>query len=138
MKKKWSGTEDWAKHCNAFQKAFHGGEFTGGACKRLLSKKSQEYLSENLPLKFLPFHDVISTFGKVVESCYGYKLAPSYKEDIDSFKAAYRKLKVNDTTKIHIVIEHLKEFIEKSSKLLDQKTGLAIYTGLSSDYPLLL
>ena len=128
----WDGAEGWARHCNAFQRGYHGGEFTGGACKRLLSKKSQDYLSLNVPAEYLTFHRVICTLDKVVKSCYGYKLASTYKQDIASFKAAYRMLKVNDTTKIHIVVEHLAEFIELSSKEFGQKTGLAPYTGLFS------
>ena len=100
MKKVWNGTEDWAKHCKAYQKGYHGGEFTGGACKRLLSKKSQEYLSENVPLKCYAYIDAISTFEKVVQSCYGWKLSPTYKEDIAAFAAAHKKLKINETTKI--------------------------------------
>ena len=132
----WQGTEEWAKHCKAFQKSFHGGEFTGGGCKRLLSDKSVEYLTDNLPIKYLPFVDVLSTFGKVVKSCYSYKLADSYKEDIAAFSSAYRKLKINDTTKIHIVSEHLEEFIEKAADLLGYKCGLAPFTGLLIDFTL--
>ena len=97
-----------------------------------MSKKSRDYLSENVPLTCLSYVDVISTFENVVKSCYGWKLSPSYKADIAAFGAAYRKLKVNDTTKIHIVIEHLPEFIEKSADVLGQKTGLALYTGIFS------
>ena len=121
--------EEWAKHCNAFQHSYHGGEFTGNGCKRLLSEKSVEYLKDHLPIKFLQFVDVISTFDKLRKSCYGYKLGPTYKEDIAAFSSAYRKLKINDTTKVHIVIEHLEEFIEKAADVLGQKSGLAPYTG---------
>ena len=137
LHKVWNGAEGWARHCNAFQRGYHGGEFTGGGCKRLLSKKSQDYLSLHVPIECLPFHRVICTFQKVVESCYSYKLASTYEQDIAAFKAAYRKLNVNDTTKIHIVVEHLSEFIEKVSDVLGQKSGLAPYTG-SLNYSTLL
>ena len=100
-------------------------------------KKNLDYLFEKMPLEFFPFYDAFSAFAKVVKSCYGYKLSRTYKEDITSFASAYRQLNINDTTKIHIVTEHLVEFIEKSSKLLGKKTGLAVYTGLLSDFTLL-
>ena len=136
LKKLWIDAEDWAKYANAYQQAYHGGDFTGNGCKRLLSKKSLDYLSDNVPIKYLPFVEVLSAFGKVVKSCYGYKLASSYKEDIASFASAYRKLKVNDTTKIHIVTEHLEEFIQMASNVLGQETGLAPFTGLLTDFTL--
>ena len=91
-------------------------------------------MSENLPIKFLPYIDVLSTFGKVVQSCYGYKLGESYKSDISAFGSAYRKLKINDTTKVHIVTEHLEEFIDKAADVLGKKCGLAIFTGLLNDF----
>ena len=101
-------------------------------------KKNIDYLAKNIPDECLPFLHAISAFQKVVASCYGYKLASTYKEDIASFKAAYRKLHVNDTTKIHIVVEHLTEFIEMSSNVLGKKSGLAPYTGLIIDLITLL
>ena len=130
LNKVWSGAQDWAKHSNAFQKAYHGGEFTGNGCKRLLSQKSRDYLSLHVPIEYYPFVNALTTFEKLVKSCYGYKLASTYKADIASFASAYRKLNINDTTKIHIVTEHLVEFIERAADLLGHESGLAPFTGL--------
>ena len=51
----------------------------------------------------------------VRKSCLGQDILTSYKEDIAKFKEAYLKLKINITTKAHIVFEHIVEFFERKN-----------------------
>ena len=97
----WSeGANDWAKRCHAFKEGLHGGEFNGNSCMRLLHKESIEMLESLIPSEHTSYVQAFRTFGKVVDSCYGYFVRPSFREDIEEFKESYLRLDVSVTVKV--------------------------------------
>ena len=66
--------------------------------------------------------EMLLKFRKVVDSCFGMELATSFREDIDVFNASVPSLmdycnttfniKLEPTWKVHILVVHLKVFLE--------------------------
>jgi hypothetical protein len=107
----------------------HGGEFNGNACRHLLRQKSLDKLETMLPREHGMFLAALRSFDKVVHSCYGFVLAPLFREHIEEFREIYLQLGMRVTPKIHIIVAHLIYFIEKTSIANDGKrSGLAMYS----------
>ena len=96
----WPGVGGWAKSCHAFKEGLHGGEFNGNSCMRLLHEDSTDKLETIIPSEHSAYVYAFRTFGKVVQSCYGYFVMPSFREDIESFKESYLKLDISVTVKV--------------------------------------
>ena len=65
----------------------------------------------------------------VVEACYGYKLDANFVENIKLFKAAYMRLQINVTPKVHAVFYHIEEFCTRNQFGL----GLGPYSEQTSE-----
>lgn len=89
---------------------YHGGEFIGGDCRKLLD--SVDDLASICPLQLLPFVRVLRDFRHVVTSCFGMNLQPDFKEKISAFAASYSLLGISTTPKVHIIIAHVADFCE--------------------------
>ena len=99
----WSeGANDWAKRCHAFKEGLHGGEFNGNSCMRLLREESIKMLESLIPSEHTSYVHAFCTFGKVVESCFGYFVLPSFREDIEDFKESYLRLDISVTVKVKL------------------------------------
>ena len=94
------GSATWAKSCHAYKEGLHGGEFNGNSCMRLLLDKSITLLETMIPPDHSAYVDAFRTFGAVVESCYGYYVLPTFREDIEKFKESYLKLDISVTVKV--------------------------------------
>ena len=92
--------EVWAKKCHAFKDGYHGGEFNGNSCMRLLDPESVKLLETMIPTEHAAYIDAFRTFGMVVQSSYGYYVLPSFREDIAKFKESYLKLDISVTVKV--------------------------------------
>ena len=99
----WPAANDWAKSCHAFKQGLHGGEFNGNSCMRLLHEDSLDKLETLLPPEYLPYVEAFHTFQRVVKSCYGYAVLPSFRADIERFKKSYLKLDISVTVKVEIM-----------------------------------
>lgn len=67
---------------------------------------------------------------QVVNTCYGVRLEPNFKETIDQFADAYKELNINVTPKVHAVFHHVKEFCDLTNTGLGQwseQTGEAVH-----------
>ena len=99
----WSlGANDWAKRCHAFKEGLHGGEFNGNSCMRLLREESIKMLESLIPSEHTSYVHAFRTFGKVVESCFGYFVLPSFREDIEEYKESYLRLDISVTVKVKL------------------------------------
>ena len=96
----WPGEIDtWAKACHAFKAGLHGGEFNGNSCMRLLHPDSVNMLESMIPIEHAAYVDAFRAFDKVVQSCYGYYVLPSFRKDIEKFKETYLRLDISVTIK---------------------------------------
>ena len=106
LKELWpEGSEAWAKRCHAYKEGLHGGEFNGNSCMRLLETDSVNLLSTLIPDDHLAFVDAFRSFSKVVQSCYGYYVLPSFRKDIEKFKESYLKLDISVTVKVRLNLD---------------------------------
>lgn len=94
------GIDAWAKGCHAFKEGLHGGEFNGNSCMRLLEPESVKMLENMIPTPHAAYVDAFQAFGQVVQSCFGYYVLPSFREDIEKFKECYLKLDISVTVKV--------------------------------------
>ena len=68
---------------------------------------------ETLPAEHYDYYLAFNSFNDVVESCFGNELYPGYEECIAKFEAAYTKLGLAVTPKVHLLTEHAIEDIEE-------------------------
>jgi hypothetical protein len=85
-----------------------GGEINGNGSRLLLRERSLSWLEAHLPAQLSQYAHVFRCLDRVVEGCYGYDLAHTFKEDIARFKQAYLELKISVTPKVHIIMEHIR------------------------------
>ena len=80
----------------------------------------REVLDDNLHI----FGDCMESLEKVRKACFGYSLDQNYKETIEDFKSDWMTLNfefgIPFTTKVHIICDHLEDFIERQKKPLGE------------------
>ena len=131
MEKVWNETDFWVSGCNAYKRGQDHGKLNGNGCSLLLQDNSLEHLNALLPENLSKFSVAFQTFAKVVKGCFTYKVSSTIKHDIEKFKEAYLKLNISVTPKVHIVFQHLYQFLADSnsntSKISDWN-GLGMYS----------
>ena len=50
---------------------------------------------------------------EAMEACFGFRLDSSYKEKVEHFATCYKNLNLSITTKVHVLVRHVPEFIDK-------------------------
>ena len=71
--------------------------------------------------------DVVRTlenFNNVVVACFGQELDPNFKTTIADSEQSYRSLGITVTPKVHVVFEHVAQFLEMKGL----KTGLGAWS----------
>jgi hypothetical protein len=114
---------------------YHGGGLDEGNFNLFL--KHLDYLAEGTPVKASPVFEMLQKFQVVKKSCFSKDLATSYSKDIDDFNISVQRLlnyaekelniKLQPTWKIHILVVHLKAFLD------EKKVGLGIYCEQTSE-----
>ena len=116
-------------------RGYQGGGLDGVNSNRFL--KHLDFLSTCVPPSASPIFQTLAKFKVVVESCFGIDLNPTYKEDIDEFNNEILSLITycdnelgiiwKPTWKIHILVAHLKPFLEI------KQVGLGIFCEQTSE-----
>ena len=121
---------NFMKAHNISWSSYQPGTFEGNQARKLL-KLSTELLSETegLPTtkigeKTADVARTLANFNKVVEACFGQDLDPSFRTTIKDFEKSYRSLGISVTPKVHVVFEHVAQFLE----LKGHKTGLGAWS----------
>ena len=71
------------------------------------------YLKEHNPgLQGAKYIKVLRDFNRVVHGCFGKSVSSTYKNDIKTFSESYRDLGIIVSVKVHMVEQHVEEFIE--------------------------
>ena len=116
LKKVFPSLDDWPKSLYIIKEDYHGQCFEGNECSRLL--EHLDMLQNMLPEELQPFYDCFVAFRDVMYACFGFTLDAAYHEKVTNFAACYEKLKLSITTKVHVLIRHVPEFIAKHQKPL--------------------
>ena len=114
---------------------YHGGGLDGVNSSNFL--KHLDFIFEPFPAELTPVHTMLTKFRKVVDSCFGMELSTTFKEDIDEFNNSVHfliehsnntlKIKLEPTWKIHILVVHLKPFLE------EKMTALGVFCEQTSE-----
>lgn len=64
--------------------------------------------------------DIMGATNRVVESCFGEKLATDYEKKIDHLKWLFVENGLKITPKLHILFEHVNQFLRGKTKGLGQ------------------
>ena len=114
---------------------YHGGGLDGGNSNLFL--KHLEFLSERTSNNVAPIFEMLMKFKVVVDGCFSLDLSNNYQQDIDDFISSvqslisyskeYLNLTLNPTWKVHILVTHLKLFLD------EKKVGLGIYCEQTSE-----
>ena len=110
---------NFLKVTNIVRQSHQGGQgLAGNQCNSLLNKVDKleaKMREQNLLVKGQQFIDAFHLFREVKESLVlGKKLLPDYKQKISDFAEAYRQLPgASWTPKIHILVRHVSEFLER-------------------------
>ena len=89
---------------------YHGGTYEGPDCQKILKNLSK--LHNALPDNLKKFAVALDRFSAVKSACFGMKLYPDWEEKIDRFAVAFRQLKIPESPKAHVLIQHVPQFIK--------------------------
>ena len=110
--------KDWSDLLCISRRHYHGGQFIGNHCSKLLESVGilEEMLLLNGAIVAIPYVETFRKFQKVKETCFGKDLHPDYKNAIKEFKSSYIGLGIPVSLKVHIVFDHIIPFCEKFDK----------------------
>ena len=126
MEREWTDALTWADSCHVSREALHGGQFNGNSCHALLNKL--DLLRSMCRLHCLKHLQCFEAFRQVVQSCYGHRLNPDYREHIQRFKKAYLDLGIGVTPKVHAVFYHIEDFCQMHNEGLARWSEQALET----------
>ena len=128
------GASKWSEDMGWFRQQYHGGEFVGNDCRKLISVESTSKLEElgvrHSNFDIPPFVKAFRALNEVKNSCFGNKLQPDFQEKLAKFKENVLDLKrfgVNVATKFHILFFHTHTWCEK------ENIGLGIVSEQASE-----
>ena len=114
---------------------YHGGGLDGGNSNLFLNHL--EFLSDRTSNNVAPIFEMLMKFKVVVDGCFSLDLSNNYQQDINDFISSvqslisyskeYLNLTLNPTWKVHILVTHLKLFLD------EKKVGLGIYCEQTSE-----
>merc|ERR1712115_181676 len=114
----------WASKALCKREPYHGGEFEGNQCKKLLD--NTQYLEDSFGnpqiFEMTPFINSLKSFNKIRVGCFNANyLAPNYKELVDQFRNDYMVLvenfNVSIPSKVHEVFCHVTDWYDRHPDL---------------------
>ena len=117
----WQNADEWPKMINIQQQPFHGGQFAGNECRKLLRNVDslQQLAEKHACFLAFPFIETLRKFDAIVHACFGNTLQQNYCELIEEFKASYLNLpNTSVTPKAHAVFFHVTQFIDRHNHSL--------------------
>ena len=86
-------------------------------CVDKLERDVKILLDFETAAKTLPFVQALRLLDRVVTSCFGQDLACEYEDCIKAFSHQYRTLGISVTPKIHIIEQHIVEFLKAKGEV---------------------
>ena len=113
----------WCKSNFIIRRGYHGGQFDGNNCKKILDRLDD--LEVKCPKSCLPLIELLRSFRPIVSGCFGNELDDHYRDLITEFRSKFVKTKayveslnmnlhLNVTWKVHVIIVHLPQFLDQS------------------------
>ena len=141
----WKGMEDVSEYhknaCHSFalkynctRESYHAKIFEGNESARLMDKITNDEISclVNLP-EIKPHIEAIRNFNTLRKKAFGQQLESGWKIALDKFNISYKNIpNITKPLKVHILLAHLQEFIEKYGKnkglgFYSEQTGEAVH-----------
>ena len=93
----------------------------GNECSKVLN--NLQSLADIIPAEFVAFYDCLKSLCDIVDGCFGcHSLDPCYSDLIQKFQSDFTNLQnafcVSETVKVHIICEHVKEYLDMEGKPL--------------------
>lgn len=118
MNEKWGSS-----NVSAFLARFHiqkdshqGKQLNGNNCVRLLQHLDD--LEKLIPRNLKPYVSALRDFDNVRKACFGMTLDPNFKHYIKKFGDAFENLGLSKFPKLHVLVDHVPEFIDRKQKPL--------------------
>ena len=100
---------------NIYRVSYHGQHRLGAnACNKLLKNLDSFELffhESSLGIPTTKYIKVLRDFEKIFHGCFGKSLSSTYVKDLEEFFTSYRNLRATIPLKVHIVEQHIIEFI---------------------------
>ena len=141
----WKGITDLSEHheevCHQFalkyncvRESYHGKTFEGNECTKLMSKIISGEDSSLTNLSNTEHHiEAIKKFNILRKQVFGLHLEAGWNQSLNDFMFAYKKIpNITKPLKVHILVAHLAEFIEKYGNnkglgFYSEQTGEAVH-----------
>lgn len=108
--------EEWPRSMGLVRQVQHN-DFNGNDCHRLINSTRKLRMIRKLRSKMKEislFAEAFECLRDVVHGCFGSNLDPSYAEDIQDFRKAFECLNLSLTPKLHILTQHLTQYIQRT------------------------
>lgn len=127
--------EDWAKRLSIHQSPHHGGQFAGNCCSKLLQHVDllQQMLQSSGGGAAMPVVHALRSFRDVQRTCFGARLLDGFEEAISEFTAAYQRLAIPISPKVHAVLDHVAPFLREQSAAPLGARGLGFWSEQASE-----
>lgn len=117
--------EIWIDRLGITRPKLHSGEFNGNMCRKILNNVTclRDIIEEHDEHDSLgPFADTFDSLNQVRVSCFGDNLTDDYETKLIRFREHYMKLNISVSTSVHVVFNHLIQFIRY------QKSSLGVFS----------
>ena len=123
LAKVWPGVLDWLATLHIVLEPYHGGQtLEGNESSKVL--KNLDLLGDIIPPAYISFLDCLYGLRNIIDSTFGFTLDPYYEDVIQNFTQSFEKLRlefgVSETTKLHIIFNHVAQFILLTGKPLGE------------------
>ena len=123
LAKVWPEVLDWLTNMHIALEPYHGGQtLEGNEASKVL--KNLDLLADIIPSPYVPFLDCLYGLRDTIDSAFGFTLDPFYEDVIQHFQQSFEKLRlefgVSETTKLHIMFNHVGQFIKMTGKPLGE------------------
>lgn len=121
--------QQWISRLGLTRCSFHGGQFDGNSCKRLLDGVDLlQSLAESAgAFCVMPVVEALRALRAVVLGCFGRTLMDGVAERVAAYREAYLALGIPVTVKNHAIFAHVAEFCVSRGR------GLGLYSEQASE-----
>ena len=121
--------QQWIGELGLTRCTYHGGQFDGNACRKLLSGEDvhQSVAEAASAFSVMPVVVALRTLHSVVEACFGPALSEDVAEKVAAYRQAYMQLKIPITAKNHAIFSHITDFCRSRGQ------GLGPYSEQASE-----
>ena len=104
--------QQWIGELGLARCTYHGGQFDGNACRRLLRGADvlQSVAEAASAFSAMPVVVALRALHSVVEACFSSTLSEDVAEKVAAYRQAYLQLQIPVTIKNHAIFSHIADF----------------------------